>query len=149
MWKAVLLLSGVVVSLALANLIQYFLNPQSNWWSFYTEAQWTEIGCTIAGGIFMYAILFVVIRSLSSWVNKKFLLKNNMFIHFLITTGVVVGCMFLLLYLESFVYEWIWPDPSEDNLDMELSVRYYLVVNLVVAAFVNSFHNSFIFFEKF
>lgn len=139
---------GVAVSLALANLIQYLLNPQSKWWNFYTEAQWTEILGTIVGGIAMYAILFGIIRVFSGWINRKMILQYNLFAHFLLTTGVVIASMFLLLYLESVFYEWIWPEPSVNSQEMELSVRSYLVVNLVVAAFVNSFFYSFTFFEK-
>ena len=140
--------SGVLVSLALANLIQYLLNPQSSWWDFYTDAKWSEICATIAGGMVMYGTLFWIIRLLSGWVNRKLIFNSNVAIQFLMTTGVVTVCMFFLLYLENTVYEWIWPEPSVNNQEMELSVRYYLVVNLVVAAFVNSFYNSFFFFEK-
>ncbi len=147
-WKRVFQWSGVPVSLALANLVQYLLNPSSSWWDFYTEAKWSEIGATIVGGIVMYAILFWIIRLLSGWVNRKVVFKNNMLVPFLITTGVVIGCMFLLLYLENVVYDWIWPEPSDNNQEMELAIRYYLVVNLVVAAFVNSFYHSFFFFEQ-
>ncbi|MBN9294657.1 MAG: histidine kinase [Flavobacteriia bacterium] len=147
-WKRVFQWSGVPVSLALANLVQYLLNPASSWWDFYTEAQWSEIGATIVGGIVMYAILFWIIRLLSGWVNRKVLFRNNILVQFLITTGVVIGCMFLLLYLENVVYDWIWPEPPENNQEMELAIRYYLVVNLVVAAFVNSFYHSFFFFEQ-
>lgn len=140
--------SGVPVSLALANLVQYLLNPSSSWWHFYKEAKWSEIGATLAGGIIMYAILFWIIRLLSGRANRRSVFRNNILAHFLITTGVVTGCMFLLLYLENVIYEWIWPDPSVNSQEMELAVRYYLVVNLVTAAFVNSFYNSFVFFEK-
>ncbi|MGV4413754.1 sensor histidine kinase [Chryseobacterium sp. T1] len=147
-WKQIFQWSGVPVSLALANLVQYLLNPASSWWDFYTEAKWSEVGATILGGIVMYAILFWIIRSLSSWVNRKVVFKNNILVQFLITTGVVVVAMFLLLYLENIVYEWIWPEPTVNSKEIELSIRYYLVVNLVVAAFVNSFYNSFFFFEQ-
>lgn len=148
MWKAIFQWSGVPVSLALANLIQYLLNPQSRWWDFYTEAQWTEIGITIIGGIAMYAILFGIIRILSGWINKKTLLKNNILGHFLLTTGVVIVCMFLLLCLENVFYEQIWPNAADGTGDLESNVRNYIVVNVVVAAFVNSFYNSFFFFEQ-
>ncbi|WP_233559714.1 sensor histidine kinase [Taibaiella sp. KBW10] len=140
--------SGVLVSMALAHLIQYLLDPASSWWQFYKEALWSEIGLTIGGGILMYAIIFWVIRLLSSWVNRKTAFKNNVLAHFLLTTGVVMGCMFLLLYLEHVFYDWICPETTPASKDMELAVRNYLVVNLVVAAFVNSFYNSFVFFEK-
>lgn len=147
-WKRVFQWSGVPISLALANLVQYLLNPQSRWWDFYTEAKWSEIGVTIAGGIVMYAILFWIIRLLSGWVNRKVVFQNNILAHFLLTTGVVISCMFLMLYLENVFYDWIYPEPVSDNKDIELSIRNYLVVNLVVAAFVNSFYNSFYFFEQ-
>lgn len=147
-WKGFFQWSGVLVSLALANLIQYLLNPQSSWWDFYTEAKWTEIMTTIFGGIVMYAILFWVIALLSGWANRKLILKNNVLAHFLITTCVVTICMFLLLYLENVVYELIWPEPPANSKEIELGLRNYLVVNLVVAAFVNSFYNSFYFFEQ-
>lgn len=147
-WKRVFQWSGVPVSLALANLVQYLLNPSSSWWDFYTEAKWSEIGATIAGGIVMYAILFFIIRLLSGWGNRKMVLKNNILVQFLMTTGVVIGSMFLMLNLENIVYDWIWPEPSVNNREMELAIRYYLVVNLVVAAFVNSFYHSFFFFEQ-
>lgn len=140
--------SGVFVSLALAHLIQYILDPDSNWWKFYTQAQWSEISATILGGIIMYAILFFIIALFSSWINKKTIFKNNVLAHLLLTTGVVAICMIVLLYVESVIYDWIWPEPSTSNQDMELSIRQYLVVNVVVAAFVNSFYHSFYFFEK-
>lgn len=140
--------SGALVSLALANLIHYSLNPQSSWWNFYREAQWTEIAATIAGGVLMYAIIFWIVRLFTGWANNKLMVGNNMLVHFIITTVVVIGCMFLLLYLENAIYEWIWPEPSENNQEIELGIRHYLVVNVVVAAFVNSFYNSFFFFEK-
>ncbi|UOE38918.1 sensor histidine kinase [Chryseobacterium oryzae] len=147
-WKFFFHWSGVLVSLALANFIQFLLNPQSSWWDFYKQAKWTEIGATILGGIAMYGILFWIIRLLSEGAEKWKLVKNNMVIHFLITTLVVIGCMFLLLYLENVVYEWIWPEPSETSQEIELGIKQYLVVNIVVAAFVNSFYNSYFFFEK-
>lgn len=146
--KSLFLWSGVLVSLALANFIQYLLNPQSMWWDFYREAKWTEVSATVIGGVLMYGILFWIIRLLSVWVDKWQLIKSNMVAQFLITTVVVAGCMFLLLYLESVIYEFIWPEASDSNQDIELGVRQYLVVNIVVAAFVNSFYNSFVFFEK-
>ncbi|HJV20288.1 MAG TPA: histidine kinase [Sediminibacterium sp.] len=148
MWKTIVQWSGVPVSLALANVIQYLLNPKSRWWNFYTEAQWTEIGITIAGGITMYAILFGIIRILSGWINKKPLLKNNVLVYFLLTTGVVIACMFLLLMLENVFYEQLWPESASGTGELETDVRNYLVVNMVVAAFVNSFYSSFFFFEK-
>lgn len=148
-WKRMFQWSGVPVSLALANLVQYLLNPSSSWWIFYKEAQWSEISITLTVGIVMYAILFWIIRLLSGLVNRKVLFKNNILVHFLITTGVVMGCMFLLLHLENAIYDWIWPIPFPTyNQEKELAIRYYLVVNLVVAAFVNSFYNSFVFFDK-
>lgn len=147
-WKGFFHWSGVLVSLALANFIQYLLNPQSSWWDFYTQAQWSEILATIMGGIIMYAILFWIIALMSGWANRKLIFRNNVLAHFLLTTCVVTICMFLLLYLENVVYEWIWPEPSENSKEMELGLRNYLVVNLVVAAFVNSFYNSFYFFEQ-
>ncbi|MCP1994599.1 sensor histidine kinase [Flavobacterium sp. HSC-61S13] len=148
LWKRLFHWSGIPVSLALANLVQYLLNPSSSWWDFYTQAKWSEIGITLLGGILMYAVLFWVIRLLSQWVNRQLVSNNNILIQFMITTGVVIACMFLLLCLENIVYEWIWPDPSTNSQEIELSIRYYLVVNLVVAAFVNSFYNSFLFFEQ-
>jgi len=140
--------SGILVSLALANLIQYLLNPKSTWWNFYLEAQWSEISITIIGGIMMYGILFWVIRLLSNWVEKWKFIKNNMLTHFLVTTLVAIGCMVLMLSLENVLYDWLWPEPSENSPDLELGVRQYLVVNVVIAAFVNSFYNSFFYFEK-
>ena len=148
MWKVILQWSGVPVSLALANLIQYLLNPQSKWWNFYMEAQWIEIGATIAGGMVMYAVIFGIIRLLSEWVNRNNNLKHTVLVHFMLTTGVVIVCMFMLLYLENVFYEQLWPQSSNGNAELEVDVRNYLVVNLVVAAFVNSFYNSFFFFEK-
>ncbi len=147
-WKGLFHWSGALVSLALANLIQYLLNPQSSWWDFYTEAQWSEVMATIVGGIVMYAILFWIIALLSGWANRKLFFRNNVLAHFLLTTCAVTICMFLLLYLENVVYDCVWPEPSEDGNEIELGLRNYLVVNLVVAAFVNSFYNSFYFFEQ-
>lgn len=147
-WKGFFHGSGVLVSLALANLIQYLLNPQSSWWDFYTEAQWPEILATLLVGMIMYAILFWIIALMSGWANRKLIFRNNVLAHFLLTTCVVIICMFLLLHLENGVYDWIWPEPSENSKEMELGLRHYLVVNLVVAAFVNSFYNSFYFFEQ-
>ncbi len=148
MWKTIFQWSGVVVSLALADLIQYLLNPKSRWWDFYTDAKWTDIVVTTAGGITMYATIFGIVRILSGWINKKGLLKNNILVHFFLTTGVVVVCMFLLLYVENVFYEQLWPESAGGNGEVDVDVRNYLVVNIVVAAFVNSFYNSFFFFEK-
>lgn len=150
-WKPFFHWSAVLVSLALANLIQYLLNPKSSWWDFYTEAKWSEISATIVCGIAMYAILFWIIALLSHWVNKQLIFRDNISIHFCVTTVVVIACMFLLLYIEDITYDIIWPgstDSTETNEEIELSVRQYLVVNLLVAAFVNSFYHSFFFFEK-
>jgi len=147
-WKPIFHWSGVVVSIALANLIQYLLNPKSDWWDFYSDANWTEVLATIAGAILMYAILFWIIALLSSLVNKHLMFRDNISIHFFATTTVVIGCMFILLYLENIAYDLIWPESSGTNAEIEESVRQYLVVNLVVAAFVNSFYHSFFFFEK-
>lgn len=147
-WKPFFHWSAVLVSLALANLIQYLLNPKSIWWDFYTEAKWTEILVTITGGIAMYALLFWIITLLSRYANKYFILRDNISVHFFATTIVVIGAMFFLLYLENVVYDILWPETSEYNPDFELSVRQYLVVNMVVAAFVNSFYHSYFFFKK-
>lgn len=147
-WRSFFHWSGVLVSLALANLIQYLLNPKSSWWNFYTEAQFSEISATIIGGIAMYAILFWIIALLSDWANKRLILRDNISIHFFVTTIVVIVAMFFLLYLENFVYDIFWNESSEFEPDLELAVRQYLVVNMVVAAFVNSFYHSYSFFEK-
>ncbi|MBL3655123.1 sensor histidine kinase [Fulvivirga sediminis] len=147
-WKHFFRWSGVLVSLALANLIQYLLNPKSSWWDFYTEAKWSEISATIIGGIAMYTILFWIVTSLASWANKHLISGNSISIHFLVTTIVVIAAMFFLLYIENIVYDTLWPENSEFNQDIELGVRHYLVVNMAVAAFVNSFYHSFFFFEK-
>lgn len=140
--------SGVPVSLGLAILIQYLLNPSSKWWDFYSEAAWFEIALTLSGSILMYAVIFGVIRLLSGWVHRRAVYGNNILVHFIITTIVVIACMCLLLYLEDAVYDWIWPGPSVDDKETELSVRAYLVVNIVVAAFVNSLYYSFFFFAR-
>lgn len=147
-WKPFFHWSAVLVSLALANLIQYLLNPKSSWWNFYTEAKWSEVSATIVGGVAMYAILFWIVTLLANWANKRLILSNSISIHFLVTTIVVTAAMFLLLYLENVVYDTFWPEASEMDPEIELGVRQYLVVNMVVAAFVNSFYHSFFFFEK-
>lgn len=147
-WKPFFHWSSVLVSLALANLVQYLLNPKSSWWNFYTEAKWSEISTTIVGGIAMYAILFWIIALLANWANKRLITENNISVHFFVTTIVVIVAMFLLLYLENVVYDTFWPEASEFDPEIELGVRQYLVVNMVVAAFVNSFYHSFFFFEK-
>ena len=127
----------MLVSLALANLIQYLLNPKSSWWDFYIKAKLTEVLATIAGGIVMYAILFWIIALLSAWANRKWLFRNNVLAHFILTTVVVIICMFLLLSLENLVYEWIWPEPSENSKEIEQGVRNYLVVNLVAVSYTH------------
>lgn len=147
-WKPFFYWSGVLISLGLAHLIQYLLNPESSWWFFYTEAKWTEVLASLMGGVVMYTVLFGIIALLSNWVNQKPIFKDSVLAHFLLTTGVVIGSMFMLLYLENVVYELIWPEPSITNKEIELGIRQYLVVNVVVAAFVNSFYHSFFFFEK-
>ncbi len=148
LWKVLFQWSGVPVSLALAGAIQYLLNPESTWWNFYTEARWTEICITTAGGIAMYAVVFIVVRLLSGWIIRKNVLRNNLLVPFLLTTAVVIGCMFVLLYLENSFYELLWPQSADGSGELEVDVRNYLVVNIIVAAFVNSFYNSFFFFEK-
>lgn len=140
--------SGVPVSLGLAILIQYLLNPSSKWWDFYSDAGWFEIGLTLSGSIVMYAILFGVIRLLSGWVHRRAVYGSNILVHFMVTTIVVIACMCLLLYLEDAVYDWVWPGDSGEDKETELAIRAYLVVNLVVAAFVNSFYYSFFFFAR-
>jgi len=147
-WKSFFHWSAVIVSLALANMIQYFLNPKSIWWDFYFEAQWTKIAVTILGGVAIYSVLFWIIALLSHWANKRLILQDNISMHFFVTTLVVIGAMFLLLYIENVVYDTFWPESSVTNPEEELGVRQYLVVNMVVAAFVNSFYYSYFFFEK-
>ena len=147
-WKPFFHWSAVLVSLALANLIQYLLNPKSSWWDFYTEAKWTEILTTILVGVVIYAVLFGVVDLLSRYANKHLILRDNILVHFFATTLVVIGAMFFLLYVESFVYEIFWPETSESNPDLELELRQYLVVNMIIAAFVNSFYHSYFFFEN-
>lgn len=147
-WKPIFRWSGVLVSLALANLIQYLLNPKSTWWNFYTEAKLSEITATIVGGIVMYAALFYIITLVANWASNRIILGNSISIHFLVTTLVVTGAMFFMLYMENIVYDTFWPESSQSNPDLEIGVRQYLVVNMVVAAFVNSFYYSYFFFEK-
>lgn len=146
-WKVLYQGSAVLVSLALASIIQYLLNPKSEWWEFYTQAKWSEIFATTLGGVAMYAILFIIVYTLSKWINSKSVLQHSMIVHFFITTGVVMVCMFLLLSLENLFYEKLWPQMN-DNHPLEVDVRNYLVVNIVVAAFVNSIYNIFFFFQK-
>ncbi|MDN3596893.1 sensor histidine kinase [Zunongwangia endophytica] len=145
-WKPFFHWSAVLVSLGLANLIQYLLNPKSSWWDFYTEAKWIEILTTILVGVVIYAVLFGVVDLLSRYANKHLILRDNILVHFFATTLVVIGAMFFLLYVESFVYAIFWPETSESNPDLEL--RQYLVVNMIIAAFVNSFYHSYFFFEN-
>lgn len=147
-WKPFFHWSAVLVSLGLANLIQYLLNPKSIWWDFYSDAKWSEIWVTIIGGIAIYTVLFWIIALLSGWANKRLIVQDSISIHFFVTTIVVTGAMFLLLYLENVVYDTFWPESSESNPELELGVRQYLVVNMVIAAFVNSFYHSYFFFEK-
>ena len=144
-WKPIFRWSGVLVSLALASLIQYLLNPKSSWWDFYTEAKWSEIIASIVGGVVMYAILFWIIALMSNWVNKKMIFRSNVLMHFLLTTCVVTVTMIVLLYLENVLYDLMWQETFTINPE---EIRQYLVVNVVVAAFVNSFYHSFFFFEK-
>lgn len=147
-WRPFFHWSAVVVSLGLANFIQYLLNPESSWWDFYSEAKWPEILVTIIIGVVIYTILFGIIALLSDYVNKRLILQNNILVHFFATTLVVISAMFFLLYLENVVYGIFWPESTETDPDLELGVRQYLVVNMVIAAFVNSFYHSYFFFEK-
>lgn len=147
-WKPFFHWSAVLVSLALANLIQYLLNPKSSWWDFYTEAKWTEILATILVGVVIYAVLFGIVTLLSRYTNKYLIFRDNILVHFFATTLVVICAMFFLLYVESFIYDTLWPESSEFTPELELGLKQYLVVNMIIAAFVNSFYHSYFFFKN-
>lgn len=145
-----LIFAGVSIplSLALAHFILYFLDPSSVWWNFYRENYWTELTVSLLTGILMYAILFGLINFLSRWVSRKALFKNNLLVHFVLTTLVVVIAMFLLLCIEDWFYDWYCTDNIMPGPELERAFRSYVMVNLVVAAFVNSFYNAYVFFER-
>lgn len=140
---------SIPLSLGLAHFILYSLDPKSIWWDFYKgPAYWFEILVSIFTGILMYAILFGIINFLSRWVSRKALFKNNLLVHFVLTTVVVVSAMSLLIYLEDLFYDWFCTDNVPPSPELERAFRSYVIVNLVVAAFVNSFYNAYLFFER-
>ncbi len=140
---------SIPLSLGLAHFILYSLDPNSIWWDFYKETTyWVEIFVSIFTGILMYAILFGIVNFLSRWVSRKALFKNNLLVHFLLTTIVVVSAMSLLIYLEDLFYDWFCTYNVPPGPELERAFRSYVIVNLVVAAFINSFYNAYVFFER-
>lgn len=139
---------GIPVSLLLAHLVLYSLDPNSIWWDFYSEAHWFEIGLSLITGIIMYVIIFIIINYLSNWFDRFPRLKDNLLIRFVLTTFLVVLCMFFLLYTEDKFFNWFFTGNMQPTKEMELAFRHYMVVNMIVAAFINSFYNSYQFFER-
>lgn len=139
---------GIPLSLFLAHLILYFLNPESVWWMFYKEVQLNEIGLSLLTGIMMYALIFGLISYLSKWIDANAAFRDNLLIRFLGTTVLVVVGMFVLVYAEDLLYAQFCTGNMENNKDMEQAFRNYLIVNMIVAAFINSFYNSYMFFER-
>lgn len=148
-----LMWGGIPLSLFLAHLILYFLNPESTWWDFYIEeGHWNEIGLSLLTGIAIYAIIFGIINYISKWLDGNTPLNNNLLVHFLATTSVVVVCMFILIYIEGFLYEdflyeGFGTGNIENTTEMEQAFQSYLVVNMIVAAFINSLYNLYTLFE--
>lgn len=139
---------GVPFSLALANLILYILDPKSIWWNCYEDMGWGDAVISILGGILMYAVFFLIIKYLSSWIERRSIFKSNILIHFLTTTAVVLAGMFLLLQIEDWLYTVLETEISPANAEMERALRNYFVANMIVAAFVNNVFYTFIFFER-
>lgn len=139
---------GIPVSLLLAHLILYFLNPDSIWWNFYSEGQWYEIGLTLLTGILIYALILGLISYLSKWIDGHTAYKDSLLIRFLATTILVVVGMFVLIYAEDQVFNLFCTDNMNVTKEMEQAFRNYLIVNMTVAAFINSFYNSYMFFER-
>lgn len=140
---------GIPLSLALAHFILYSLDPHSIWWDYYNETNyWIEIFVSVFTSVLMYAILFGLINFLSRWVSRKVLFKNNLLVHFVLTTVVVISAMSLLIYLEDLFYDWFCKDNVSPGAELERAFRSYVIVNLVVAAFINSFYNAYVFFER-
>ncbi len=138
---------GIPLSLFLAHFILYSLNPDSVWWDFYQENRLMEVVISLLSGIAMYAIIFGIITYLSKWIDSKPAYRDNLLIRFIATTVLVLACMLALLYVEDLFYSWYCTDDTPITKEMELAFRSYLIANLIVAAFINSFYNSFMFFE--
>lgn len=139
---------GIPTSLLLAHLILYSLDPDSIWWDFYQESFWFEIGLSMLTGITMYAVIFIIINYLSGWIDRYSIDKDNLLIRFLTTTVLVALCMFFLIYTEGQIYNFFFTDNMPPTKEMEQAFHNYLVVNMIVAAFINSFYNSYRFFER-
>ncbi len=145
---ALFMLAGIPLSLVFAHFILYSLDPDSIWWDWYEKIQLIEIVVSILTGVLIYAAILGIVRYLSYWIDRKALFNNNLLIIFVVTTFVVVISMLLLLYLEDLFFSWYCPSDVEPTLEMEKAFRSYIIVNMIVAAFVNSFFNTYNFFEK-
>ena len=139
---------GIPFSLALVNIILYILDPNSIWWKFYKEISWPEFLFSTLCGVLMYAMFFAIMHYISKWMEHFSFFKQNIFVHFLTTTAVVLLSMFILLQLEGGIYALLDAQSMPDSNEMEVAFRNYFVANMIVAAFVNSVYNSFIFFER-
>lgn len=139
---------GIPTSFLLAHLVLYFLEPDSMWWSFYRDTQWFELGLSLLTGIVMYAVIFAVISYTSYQIDRNDRYKDKLLVRFFATTVLVVISMLLLLYAEGKFYDFFYPDEEPEDARMEQAFRHYFVVNVIVAVFVNSFYNIYMFFER-
>ncbi|QGN22542.1 sensor histidine kinase [Elizabethkingia anophelis] len=139
---------GIPMSLALAHVVLFSFDPKSAWWEFYRKLQVLEIGLSLLSGIAIYGIIFLLISYLSRWIDSKPAFTNNLLHRFVITTSLVLVCMFLLLLLEDQLFAWIYTSNLQITKELEQSFRSYIIVNMIVAAFINSFYNSYMFFER-
>jgi len=139
---------GIPMALILANCILYFLDLNNVWWNNLDDGYMLALSIAILTGTVMYGTIFLIINFLSRWVDRKSIFKNNLFSNFFVTTVVVVIAMFLLIYLEEFLYSYFCTEDYPESREMEQSYRNYLIVNMIVAAFLNSFYNSFVIFER-
>jgi len=139
---------GIPLSLSLAHLVLYSLNPQSVWWDFYRKGHWYEIGLSLLTGILMYTLILALISYLSRKIDGNAAYKDSLLIRLLATTALVVIGMFVLIYAEDLFFRLFCTENMKITKEMEQAFRNYMIVNVIAAAFINSFYNSYMFFER-
>lgn len=134
--------------LLLSQLLFYYLNPDCICWTYYSERRWDKAAFYLSTAFLMYGGIFLVIIWLSGKIDKRSVFKNNLLGRLLVTTLLIGICMYFFVYLERYIYRMFSVNDFPVTKEIELVSRNYLVVNMVIALFVNSFYNSYMFLKQ-
>lgn len=148
-YRFFLMWGGVLLSLFLADLIQYLIDPSGTWWDSYKYADWIDNLLWLLAGSLIYGGIFIIIGYISKVVEWMLASNDSLAARFVTTTAAVIIAMIVLINTEDMFISLIWGEDMENvTLEKETAYRGYVVINVVVAVFINSFYHAILFYNR-